>query len=172
VTAALAAKLKDLEARGWQFEGADGSFELLVRRELGRYQPLFSIVAYRVVSEHPTGDTIACSHAWVKVLVDGTYEIAAAEGDGPVNAMDGALRRALARFFPQLGQVRLTDYKVRVIDGNAATAAKVRVLIQTSDGRETWTTVGVSEDIIDASRAALEDSIEYKLINDIERNET
>jgi 2-isopropylmalate synthase len=106
----------------------------------------------------------------VKVLVDGKHEIAAAEGDGPVNAMDGALRRALARFFPQLGQVRLTDYKVRVIDGDAATAAKVRVLIQTSDGKETWTTVGVNEDIIDASRAALEDSIEYKLINDIENN--
>jgi 2-isopropylmalate synthase len=170
VTAVLAAKLKDLEAQGWQFEGADGSFELLVRRELGRWQPLFSIVAYRVVSEHPAGDTVACSHAWVKVLVDGKHEIAAAEGDGPVNAMDGALRRALAYFFPQLGQVRLTDYKVRVIDGDAATAAKVRVLIQTSDGRETWTTVGVSEDIIDASRAALEDSIEYKLINDIENN--
>jgi 2-isopropylmalate synthase len=168
ITAVLAAKLKGLEAQGWQFEGADGSFELLVRRELGRCQPLFSIAAYRVVSEHPAGNAIACSHAWVKVLVDGAYEIAAAEGDGPVNALDGALRRALAHFFPQLGQVRLTDYKVRVIDGNAATAAKVRVLIQTSDGRETWTTVGVSEDIIDASRAALEDSIEYKLINDRE----
>jgi 2-isopropylmalate synthase len=172
VTALLAARLKSMEAQGWQFEGADGSFELLVRRELGRCKPLFSIVAYRVVSEHPTGDTIACSHAWVKVLVDGKHEIAAAEGDGPVNAMDGALRRALGHFFPQLGQVRLTDYKVRVIDGAAATAAKVRVLIETTDGKETWTTVGVSEDIIDASRAALEDSIEYKLLNDIERSET
>jgi 2-isopropylmalate synthase len=170
VAAALSARLKNMEAQGWQFEGADGSFELLVRRELGRCKPLFSIVAYRVVSEHPTGDTIACSHAWVKVLVDGKQEIAAAEGDGPVNAMDGALRRALGHFFPQLGQVRLTDYKVRVIDGDAATAAKVRVLIQTTDGKETWTTVGVSEDIIDASRAALEDSIEYKLLNDIENN--
>jgi 2-isopropylmalate synthase len=169
VTAALAAKLKGLEAEGWQFEGADGSFELLVRRELGRYKPLFNILAYRVVSEHPTGETIACSHAWVKVLVDGKDEIAAAEGDGPVNALDGALRRALTRFYPDLERVRLSDYKVRVIDGTAATAAKVRVLIESTDGINAWTTVGVSADIIDASRAALVDSIEYKLIGDIER---
>ena len=169
VTAALFQKLKNLEAQGWQFEGADGSFELLVRRELGRHNPLFSILAYRVMSEHPTGEVIACSHAWVKVLVDGQEEIAAAEGGGPVNALDGALRRALKHFYPELEQVRLSDYKVRVIDGNAATAAKVRVLITSSDGRQSWTTVGVSEDIIDASRAALVDSIEYKLICDIER---
>jgi 2-isopropylmalate synthase len=168
VTAALARKLKNLEAQGWQFEGADGSFELLARRELGRYKPLFDIEAYRVVSEHPTGATIACSHAWVKVLVDGQEEIAAAEGDGPVNALDGALRRALKHFYPELENVRLSDYKVRVIDGNAATAAKVRVLITSTDGRQSWTTVGVSADIIDASRAALVDSIEYKLIDDKE----
>jgi len=103
------------------------------------------------------------------VLVDGKEEIAAAEGIGPVNAMDGALRRALKFFFPELEQVRLSDYKVRVINGNAATASKVRVLISSTDGRQDWTTVGVSEDIIDASRAALVDSIEYKLIGDIER---
>ncbi|GHV77723.1 citramalate synthase [Spirochaetia bacterium] len=170
VTAALAQKLKTLEAQGWQFEGADGSFELLVRRELGRHKPFFHIDAYRVVSEHPTGETLACSHAWVKVLVDGQHEIAAAEGEGPVNAMDGALRRALARFFPELVKVRLSDYKVRVIDGIEATAAKVRVLIESTDGINVWTTVGVSADIIDASRAALVDSIEYKLIGDMENN--
>ena len=169
VAAALAQKLKTMEAQGWQFEGADGSFELLVRRELGRYKPLFKIEAYRVVSEHPTGETIACSHAWVKVLVDGQEEIAAAEGTGPVNALDGALRRALKHFYPELEQVRLIDYKVRVIYGIAATAAKVRVLISSTDGKQSWTTVGVSEDIIDASRAALVDSIEFKLIDDIER---
>ncbi|WP_010257987.1 citramalate synthase [Treponema primitia] len=179
VTAALANKLKKLEAEGWQFEGADGSFELLVRRELVAQfperhatllpEPLFSIEAYRVVSEHPTGETLACSHAWVKVLVDGQHEIAAAEGDGPVNAMDGALRRALTRFYPELEKVRLSDYKVRVIDGIEATAAKVRVLIESTDGVNVWTTVGVSADIIDASRAALVDSIEYKLIGDMEK---
>ncbi|MDR1637939.1 MAG: citramalate synthase, partial [Treponema sp.] len=144
VTAALASRLKSLEAEGWQFEGADGSFELLVRRELGRYRPLFKILAYRVVSEHPTGETISCSHAWVKIWVDGQEEIAAAEGDGPVNAMDGALRRALVRFFPELEKMRLVDFKVRVINGNAATAAKVRVLIESTDGQSHWTTVGVS----------------------------
>jgi 2-isopropylmalate synthase len=169
VTAALAEKLKVMEAAGWAFEGADASFELLVRRELGRYQPLFKILAYRVVSEHPAGETIACSHAWVKVWVEGKDEIAAAEGDGPVNALDGALRRALTRFYPELEQVRLSDYKVRVIDGGAATAARVRVLIESTDGARAWSTLGVSEDIIDASRAALVDSIEYKLIGDIER---
>jgi 2-isopropylmalate synthase len=166
VTAALAEKLKTLEAGGWAFEGADASFELLVRRELGRCRPLFRIEAYRVMSEHPTGETIACSHAWVKVLVEGQYEIAAAEGDGPVNALDGALRRALTGFYPELARVRLEDFKVRVIDGKDATAAKVRVLIESTDGRRSWSTVGVSADIIDASRAALVDSIEYKLISD------
>lgn len=169
VTAAVAARLKTLEAEGWQFEGADASFELLVRRELGKYQPLFSIERYRVVSEHPASEATTCSNAWVKVKVDGTTEIAAAEGDGPVNALDGALRRALERFYPELGRVRLSDYKVRVIDGNDATAAKVRVLIESTDGETAWTTVGVSSDIIDASRTALVDSIEYKLIRDIER---
>ncbi|MDR2418070.1 MAG: citramalate synthase [Treponema sp.] len=169
VVSALAIRLKSLEADGWQFEGADGSFELLVRRELGRYQPLFKIIAYRVVTEHPNGEAIACSHAWAKVLVDGQDDIAAAEGDGPVNALDGALRRALKRFYPELEQMRLTDYKVRVIDGRDATAARVRVLIESTDGQRTWSTVGVSADIIDASRAALVDSIEYKLIGDIER---
>ena len=168
VTAALAKKLKAMEAQGWQFEGADGSFELLVRREIKQYKPMFSIEAYRVGSEHPTGATIACSHGWVKVLVDGREEIAAAEGAGPVHALDAALRRALNFFYPELEQVRLTDYKVRVIDGTAATAAKVRVLITSTDGRQSWTTVGVSEDIIDASRAALVDSIEYKLIENRE----
>lgn len=169
VCAAVAARLKALEAEGWQFEGADASFELLIRRELGKYNPLFSIERYRVVSEHPALDGTICSNAWVKVKVDGTTEIAASEGDGPVNALDGALRRALGRFYPELGRVRLSDYKVRVINGNDATAARVRVLIESTDGETSWTTVGVSTDIIDASRVALVDSIEYKLIRDIER---
>jgi 2-isopropylmalate synthase len=104
-----------------------------------------------------------CCHAWVKVFVNGQYEMAAAEGDGPVNALDGALRRGLLRFYPQLSKVRLSDYKVRVIDGKAATAAKVRVLIESTDGASSWMTVGVSTDIIDASCLALVDSIEYAL---------
>jgi len=120
------------------------------------------------MSEHPTGEALACSHAWVKVLVDGQHEIAASEGQGPVNALDSALRRALTRFYPDLAKVRLDDYKVRVIDGKDATAALVRVLIESTDGQRNWNTVGVSADIIDASRAALVDSIEYKLICDNE----
>jgi len=164
----VAERIKTLEAAGYAFEGADASFELLVRRELGMYKPFFSILAYRVMSEHPTGQYIACSHAWVKVWVDGQDEVAAAEGNGPVHALDGALRRALKRFFPSLEQMRLTDYKVRVIDGGEATAAKVRVLIESTGSTHTWTTVGVSDDIIDASRTALVDSIEYKLIGDME----
>jgi 2-isopropylmalate synthase len=163
--AALTEKLKKLESEGWAFEGADASFELLVRREFGRHNPLFSIEAYRVMNEHPAGKSLACSHAWIKVLVEGQYEIAAAEGEGPVNALDGALRRALLRFYPDLAKMRLEDYKVRVIDGVDATAARVRVLIESTDGRKSWNTVGVSADIIDASRAALVDSIEYMLIN-------
>jgi 2-isopropylmalate synthase len=161
--AALAEKLKKLESEGWSFEGADASFEILVRRELGLYESPFRIEAYRVMSEHPTGENLACSHAWVKVLVEGQYEIAAAEGDGPVNALDAALRRALIRFYPSLAKVRLEDYKVRVIDGKDATAARVRVLIESTDGQRSWNTVGVSADIIEASRAALVDSIAYRL---------
>jgi len=171
VAVSLAEKLKKLEADGWAYEGANASFEILVRRELGRYKPLFGIEAYRVLSEHPASEKIACSHAWVKVLVEGEYEIAAAEGVGPVGALDSALRRALARFFPVLEKVRLEDYKVRVIDGKKATSARVRVLIQSTDGQRSWNTVGVSADIIEASRIALVDSIEYKLLCDIEKKE-
>jgi 2-isopropylmalate synthase len=171
VIVSLAEKLKNLEAEGWAYEGADASFEILIRRELGRYKPLFSIEAYRVMSEHPASEKLACSHAWVKVLVGDNSEIAAAEGVGPVGALDDALRRALTRFFPGLAKMRLEDYKVRVIDGKEATDAQVRVLIESTDGQRSWNTVGVSADIIDASRAALVDSIEYMLISDMERKE-
>ena len=165
VIVSLAEKLKNLEADGWAYEGADASFEILILRELGRYNPLFTIEAYRVLSEHPKGAKIECSNAWVKVLVGDQHEVAAAEGVGPVGALDEALRRALTRFFPGLAKMRLEDYKVRVIDGKDATAARVRVLIESTDGQRSWNTVGVSADIIDASRAALVDSIEYMLIH-------
>jgi len=165
VIISLAEKIKKLESEGWAYEGADASFEILIRRELGCYTPLFKIEAYRVMSEHPKGEKIECCNAWVKVLVGDQNEVAAAEGVGPVGALDNALRRALTRFFPGLAKVRLEDYKVRVIDGKDATSAQVRVLIETTDGSRNWTTVGVSADIIDASRAALVDSIEYMLIN-------
>lgn len=169
-TAKIAAEIKNLEAEGWQFEGADASFEILARKLTCRFTSRFELVAYRVTSEHPSTSALECSYAWVKVLVDGRAEVAAAEGDGPVNALDAALRRALSAFFPELARVRLSDYKVRVIDGKDATAAKVRVLIESTDGEAVWSTVGVSADIIDASRAALVDSIEYKLHKEYEDN--
>jgi 2-isopropylmalate synthase len=172
VISSLASKIKNLEAEGWAYEGADASFEILIRRELGRYTPFFNIEAYRVFVEHPASEKIACSHAWVKVMVGDQYEISAAEGVGPVGALDSALRRALTRFFPGLAKMRLEDYKVRVIDGNEATDAKVRVLIESTDGQHNWNTVGVSADIIEASRAALVDSIEYMLIQETERKES
>lgn len=161
-------KLKELEYEGYQFEGADGAFELMIRKTLGKYKPFFELETFKIIGEHPPiaeGQTAA---AMIKVKVDGKSEITAAEGDGPVNALDKALRKALEVFYPSLAAVHLTDYKVRVLDSNSATASKVRVLIESSDGRDSWTTVGVSQDIIEASWIALVDSIEYKLIKDIE----
>jgi 2-isopropylmalate synthase len=163
VVEAVSRRLKELEAEGSQFEGADASFELLALREMGRAASSFKIVSYRATSEHPPTADIECSYAWIKFLVNGRSEIAGAEGDGPVNALDLALRRALSSFYPELSAVRLSDYKVRVINGKDATAARVRVLIESTDGKNAWTTLGVSSDIIDASRFALIDAIEYKL---------
>ncbi|MDR1149803.1 MAG: citramalate synthase [Spirochaetaceae bacterium] len=160
---ALSRRLKALESEGWAFDGADASFEILVYKELGLYKNFFDVIAFRVQSEYPAGKLLECCHAWVKVLVNGQYEMAAAEGDGPVNALDRALRRSLLGFYPELAKMRLTDYKVRVIDGKDATAAKVRVLIESTDGMSSWTTVGVSADVIAASCLALVDSIAYKL---------
>jgi 2-isopropylmalate synthase len=166
----VVARLKELEQEGYQFEGADGSFDLLMRKALGTYKPLFVLEHFRILEERPSVNENGAS-ALIKVSVEGQVEITAAEGDGPINALDRSLRKALERFFPSLAEVRLTDYKVRVLDGNAATASKVRVLIESTDGREVWTTVGVSTDIIEASWFALVDSIEYKLIRDLEKRD-
>jgi len=160
-------KLKDFEYNGYQFEGADGSLELLIRKTLGKYKPFFELVNLKTIGEQPYSDGGSAS-AVIKVIVDNKTEITAAEGDGPVNALDKALRKALEVFYPQLSDVHLTDYKVRVLDSKTATASKVRVLIESSDGVDNWSTVGVSNDIIEASWFALVDSIEYKLIKDIE----
>ena len=162
VVARVLAQVKSLEARGYQFDGAEGSFDLLVRKALGSYRPFFELDHYRVLSERPASDASAA--AFLKVRVNGHEEIAAAEGRGPVNALDAGLRLALGRFYPELRDVRLRDYKVRVLDGSAATASKVRVLVESTDGHDVWTTVGVSEDILEASWIALVDSIEYRLI--------
>lgn len=162
-TKTIMKKLKELEYEGYQFEGAEGSFELLVRKELGKFKPSFELVEYKVIIDKPS-NTDHSAAAMVKIKVNGVLEITAADGKGPVNALDKALRKALEVFYKDLSNVYLLDYKVRVISGNKATSAKVRVLIESTDGVSTWTTVGVSYDIIEASWIALVDSVEYKLI--------
>ena len=126
-------RLKELEHEGYQFEGAESSFELVVRKQLGRYRSFFELEHFKIIGEQPTKGEFGSS-AIIKVKVDGEDEITAAEGDGPVHALDSALRKALETFYPELANVHLTDYKVRVINGKDATAAKVRVLLQSTDG--------------------------------------
>ena len=156
-------KMKELEAQGFQYEAAEASLELLIRKLKGQNTSPFRLEGFRTFMD-VAGDLMT-SEASVRVIdSDGTVEHTAANGNGPVNALDRALRKALERFYPVLKEVRLIDYKVRVIDGKEATAAKVRVLISSTDGTHTWTTIGVSENIIEASLMALIDSIEYKLM--------
>ena len=158
--------LKELERKGFQFESASASFELLVRRMLGRFTPYFSLDHYRIIQQRE-GMSDNSSAAMIKVKVGDRTRITAAESeDGPVHALDLALRRALEAFYPALSNVRLSDFKVRVIDSKQATAAAVRVLIDSTDGKRIWTTVGASPDIISASWMALEDSMQYKLMID------
>lgn len=158
-------KLKAMEHEGYQFEAADASFELLVRRTLGKFTPHFEVVLYRTMGEYPVPEQSLPATATVQLAVDGKTEVSAALGKGPVNALDSALRRALTVFYPEIGEIRLTDYKVRVLEQALATQAKVRVLIETQDANRSWTTVGVSDDIIKASFLALVDSMEYKLLD-------
>ncbi len=169
VTKEIIDKIKNLEHKGYQFEGAEGTFELLVRKALGKYKPFFTLEDFKLISEDPNKDESISASAIIKVTVDGKSEITAAQGEGPVNALDKALRKALEVFYPELKKMHLTDYKVRVLDTKSATAAKVRVLLESTDGEDYWSTVGVSTDIIEASWIALVDSIEYKLIKDIEK---
>ena len=160
-------RLKELEHEGYQFEGAESSFDLVVRKMLGRYTPFFELVEFKVITNEPAANAVNSS-VIIKVRVDDQEVLTVAEGDGPVNALDKAARKALERLYPAIGQIRLTDYKVRVLDSDKASAAKVRVLIESSDGRESWTTIGVSTDIINASWQALVDAMEYKLLRDQE----
>lgn len=169
VVSEIVTKMKEMEHSGYQFEGAEGSFELMVRKIIGKYRPFFKLCYYKTIGEKPRLDGHLCSFAQLKIEVDGQLAITAGEGDGPVHALDTALRSALEQFYPCVSTIRLTDYKVRVLDSKSATGAKVRVLIETTDGADIWTTVGVSTDIIEASWLALVDSFEYKLIRDIEK---
>ena len=161
-------KVKELEHEGYQFEGADGSFELLVRKIIGKYQPFFNLHYYQTNGVNPRPREGVCACAQLKLEVDGQVEVSAGDGDGPINALDIVLRKALVRFYPVVEKIRLIDYKVRVLDGKGGTASRVRVLIDSPAGITSWTTVGVSCDAMEASWIALVDSFEYKLIKDVE----
>ena len=158
-------QIKVLEYKGYQFEAAEGSLELLIKKITGEFKEPFFLESFRVTIEKDK-EGASTSHATIKISVGDDHEITAAEGDGPVNALDNALRKALSNFFPQINEMKLVDFKVRVIEGSDGTGAKVRVKIDSRDPLEIWSTVGVSENIIEASWQALVDSIQYKLLKD------
>ncbi len=158
----IVSKVKDMEQAGYQFDVADGSFKILLEKLTNQFQPLFELKSFRVTIEKDA-ERPCSAHATIKIAVGGKDEITAAEGDGPVSALDNALRKALDNFYPDLEVMRLIDFKVRVIDGREGTAAKVRVFIESRDHDRIWSTIGVSEDIIEASWQALADSFQYKL---------
>ncbi len=159
-------ELKSLEHQGFQYEGAEGSFELLIQKALKKKARYFSLLGFRVIDEKRKEGELPFAEATIKLEVNGVVEHTAAEGSGPVNALDAALRKALERFYPELKEVKLLDFKVRVLAGVEGTAAKVRVLVESGDARDKWGTVGVSDNVIEASWQALVDSLEYKLFKD------
>ncbi len=155
-------KVQQLESDGYQFEAAEASFELLVKKIMGTYKPAFELLKYHVGVEKPTAGNLA-TEATVKLKVGDKIEHVVGEGDGPVNALDSALRKSLEPFYPVIKEISLIDYKVRVVNGREGTAARVRVIIESRDKTSIWGTVGVSENIVEASWQALVDSVEYKL---------
>jgi 2-isopropylmalate synthase len=158
----ILARVKSLEHQGFEFEAAGGSLAVLIRKAL-RHQALpIEVQSYHVSMRY--ADKSSVCEATIKIQVGDKSAHTVADGDGPVNALDSALRGALASFYPQVKAIRLTDYKVRILDSSAGTAAKTRVLIQSTDGRDEWGTVGVSDNIIEASLQALVDSMEYRLM--------
>jgi 2-isopropylmalate synthase len=161
-------EIKRMEDLGYQFDAAEGSLELLIKKTTGQFEEPFSLISLRVINEKDK-DGQTSSQATIKISVGKEEEITAAEGNGPVNAIDNALRKALRKFYPAISEMRLVDFKVRVLEGSAGTAAKVRVLIESRDGRDIWNTVGVSENIIEASWQALVDSIYFKLSKDLHK---
>jgi 2-isopropylmalate synthase len=160
-------RVQDLENEGYEFEAAEASFDLLVKKALGLYEPKFERLAYRVNIETESEGRVV-TEATVKVRAGGQVMHTVSEGDGPVNALDGALKKALLPLYPRLAEMHLADYKVRVVNAGAETAARVRVVIGWRDGGSVWGTVGVSENIIEASWLALVDAVEYKLFKDEE----
>jgi len=161
--------LKELENRGYQFEGAEGSFELLIKKALGFHKKFFDLLGFRVIVEKRGDESPPISEATIMVKVGDRVEHTAALGNGPVNALDNAIRKALENFYPELKEVKLIDYKVRVLSDQEGTGASTRVLIESWDGKANWGTVGVSENIIQASWQALVDSIDYKLLKEEEK---
>jgi 2-isopropylmalate synthase len=159
-------RIKDLESQGYEFEAAEASFELLIQEALGRKRKNFRLVGFRVIDEKRKENEPPISEATIMVEVDGVMEHAAAMGNGPVNALDTALRKALNKFYPSLMEMELLDYKVRVLSSGEGTAASVRVLIESGDKKDRWGTVGVSHNVIEASWQAVVDSIDYKLYKD------
>jgi 2-isopropylmalate synthase len=158
-------EVKLMEDRGFQFDAADGSLSLLIKKAIGEFVDPFTLECFSVVTSR-TEENPCLSQATIKISVDGEEELTAAEGNGPVNALDHALRKALTKFYPQIRDMRLVDFKVRTLEGSEGTAAGVRVLLDSTDGEEIWSTIGVSGNIIEASWQALVDSIEYKLSKD------
>lgn len=166
----IVSRIKRMEKEGYQFDVADGSFKLLMEKLTDQFMPRFELESFRVVIEK-NRDEPCSSHATIKISVGDSQEITAAEGDGPVSALDNALRKALDKFFPEIETMHLVDFKVRVIDGREGTAAKVRVLIESRDKDQFWSTIGVSDDIIEASWQALADSFHLKLNLESEEEE-
>ena len=165
VTKKLLSDLQEKEHAGYQFEAADASFELFMKRALKKYKPFFKLEGFKVTTEK-RHDGKVFAEASVRVTVKRKSHFSASDGDGPVDALDRAIRKVLAQAYPSLSEMHLADYKVRVLDPQSGTAAKVRVLIESQDKKDAWTTVGVHENVIDASWEALIDSIEYKLLKD------
>jgi 2-isopropylmalate synthase len=155
-------RVKELEHAGFHFEAADGSFELLLRQEAGRYVPLFRLESWRVIVEQRADGRVE-TEATVKLFVDGERYVRTAEGNGPVNALDAALRAAICEVHPHLRDVELVNYKVRILDEDKGTGAITRVLLDASDGETTWGSIGVSENVIAASWQALVDSLEHAM---------
>lgn len=164
----IVSQIKELEQQGYQFDVADGSFKILLQKLTDQFIPAFDLESFRISIEKDQNKPCS-AHATMKIAVGDQEEITAAEGSGPVSALDNALRKSLGNFFPDLDTMRLVDFKVRVIDGRRGTAAKVRVIIESRDHDEIWSTIGVSEDIIEASWAALCDSFQYKLAKEARR---
>ena len=166
VTLEILEEIKDLENKGFQFEGAEASFELLMLREMGKLKHYFAVTGFRVIDTLRESERDPVSEATIKVKVGGKVEHTAADGNGPVHALDNALRKGLINFYPQIGDVKLLDYKVRVLPASQGTDAMIRVLVESGDQDGRWGTVGVSSNVIDASYQALADSLTYKLYKD------